>query len=202
MTGLDANLQPLIREEYLALADLMERLPDDAWDSASLCEGWRVRDVISHVTMPARMSVDQFGAELAAAGGDFSRLSNTVAVRDAELPRAQHLTNLRSATLHAWIPPGGGALGALTHAVVHGLDVTGALRLPRVSADPTIRVVLDGVTVGGGHQHFGVTLDGLRLQAEDLDWSYGNGATVSADAGDLLAMVCARTLPDGRSLRR
>lgn len=201
MTG-HADRQSLVRDQYLALASLLEGLPDQAWDSPSLCEGWHVREVIAHVTMPARMTAEQYGAELAAAGGDFTRLSDTVAVRDAGLSRDKHLSNLRSATLHAWAPPGGGAIGALTHAVIHGLDITCALGLPRVSTDEAIRVVLDSVAGGGGHQLFGLTLEGCRLRATDLDWSYGTGTCIDEDAGDLVAMICGRTLPNGRNLHR
>ena len=64
---------------------------------------------------------------MAAAGGDFTVLSDTVAERDASLPLADQLGALRSRLLHDWQPPGGGAAGALSHAVIHSLDVTIAL---------------------------------------------------------------------------
>jgi hypothetical protein len=72
--------------EYLALADLLETAGDSVWDAPSLCEGWRTREVIAHVTMPARYDGPAFMAELDAAGGDFTALSNTVAERDGALP--------------------------------------------------------------------------------------------------------------------
>ena len=72
------------------------------WDAASLCEGWRTREVVAHVTMPARYSGPAFMAELQAAGGDFTRLSNVVADRDGALPVARLLDDLRSDVLHSW----------------------------------------------------------------------------------------------------
>src|SRR3954452_3974068 len=33
-----------------ALADLLEALPEQAWEQPSLCEGWSVRDVAAHLT--------------------------------------------------------------------------------------------------------------------------------------------------------
>ena len=42
------------------------------WDAPSLCEGWRTREVVAHMTMPARYSGPAFMAELEAAGGDFT----------------------------------------------------------------------------------------------------------------------------------
>ena len=63
------------------LADLLAAAPDRTWDAPSLCAGWQVRHVVAHVTMPARLTPEQFGAEMAAAGGDFGVLSDTVATR-------------------------------------------------------------------------------------------------------------------------
>ena len=56
------------------------------WDAPSLCEKWRTREVVAHVTMPARYDGPAFMAELEAAGGDFTRLSDAIAARDGALP--------------------------------------------------------------------------------------------------------------------
>ena len=121
--------QSWVAATYKGLADLLTATSVDTWDAPSLCEKWLVRHVIAHVTMPARLTPEQFGAEMATAGGDFTTLSNTVAMRDASLPVDDLLDQLRSPRLHAWQPPGGGAAGALSHAVIHSLDVTVALDL-------------------------------------------------------------------------
>ena len=194
------GLQPLVGDSYARLADTLELLEPAAWDSPSLCAGWRVREVIAHVTMPARLTVEQFGAELAAVNGDFQLLSDTIATRDSGLPIAEQLANLRSPILAGWQPPGGGEIGALNHAVVHGLDVTNALQLPRACSEATARIILDSLTEGGIGARFGVNLDELRLEATDLDWSWGSGRAVSACAAELISLVCHRTLPDGRTL--
>jgi uncharacterized protein (TIGR03083 family) len=183
------------------LADLLAGGPDPTWDAPSLCAGWQVRHVVAHVTMPARMTPAQFGAEMAAAGGDFGVLSDTVAARDGSLPAADQLAALRSPVLHAWQPPGGGAVGALTHAVVHSLDVTVALGRPPVAPQEAVVAVLDQLTAASG-AWFGVDLTGVRLEADDAGWSWGSGDVVRADAGALLAMLGGRTLPDGRALAR
>ncbi len=123
----DGDLAAAIAHEYRALSDLLEEADPVVWDAPSLCEGWRTREVVAHMTMPARYSGPEFMAELAAAGGDFTQLSNTVAARDGALPVASLLADLRSEALHGWQPPGGGLEGALTHCVIHGLDITEAV---------------------------------------------------------------------------
>jgi uncharacterized protein (TIGR03083 family) len=128
------------------LADLLAAAPASTWDVPSLCEKWQVRHVVAHVTMPVRLTPERFGAEMAAAGGDFGVFSDTVAERDGALPVADLLDQLRSPVLHAWQPPGGGAVGALTHAVVHSLDVTVALGRPAVAPGEAVTAVLDQLT--------------------------------------------------------
>ena len=96
------------------------------------------------------------------------------------------------------MPPGGGYHGALNHVVIHGLDVTMPLEVPRRSPDETIRVVLDDLTEGGGHAHFGTGIEGRSLQATDLDWSHGSGPALRGAAEDLALVICGRTVPAGR----
>ena len=120
----DAYLQPAVAAEFDSLADLLTAASDAQWDTPSLCEGWRVREVIAHLTMAARYSEAEFMAELQRCGFDFTRLSNEVASRDAGLPTGELVASLRSEVMQHWTPPGGGYHRALNHVVIHGLDMT------------------------------------------------------------------------------
>ena len=195
------DLQSWVAPTYNGLADLLAATTVETWDVPSLCEKWLVRHVVAHLTMPARLTPEQFGTEMAAAGGDFTVLSDTVAARDAALPVPDLLDQLRSPGLHAWQPPGGGAAGALGHAVIHSLDVTIALDRPAVAPADAATAVLDQLTAASGTL-FGVDLTGVRLEATDTDWSWGDGHLVRADSGSLVALVSGRALPDGRALPR
>lgn len=195
----DSALRSMVAAEYLALADLLGSATDAAWDTPSLCEGWRVREVIAHLTMPARYDQEAFVAELQARDFDFRRLSNELAARDAQLPTQELVANVRADTLLRWTPPGGGYHGALNHVVVHGLDATVPLGLARRSPDETVRVVLTNLTEGGIHEDFGTDISGRRLEASDLDWSHGSsGPVLRARAEDLVLMICGRTVPVDR----
>lgn len=196
-----SDQQTWVAPTCVGLADLLSGPGEEGWDSASLCEGWRVRHVVAHLTMPARLSPAQFGAEMAAAGGDFTTLSDTVATRDASLPVIDLLDQLLSPRLHAWQPPGGGGAGALSHAVIHSLDVTVALGRPPVAPAEAATAVLEQLTAADGTL-FGVDLTGVRLEAADTDWSWGDGQLVRADSGSLVALLSGRALPDGRALPR
>jgi len=195
------DLQSWVAPTCEGLADLFDSAPAASWDAPSLCAGWQVRHVVAHVTMPARLTPEQFGAEMAAAGGDFGVLSDTVAARDSALPAAELLAALRSPVLHGWQPPGGGAVGALSHAVIHSLDVTVALGRPPVAPQEAVTALLDQLTAADG-AWFGVDLTGVRLEVTDTGWSWGGGDVVRAGSDELVALLSGRALPDGRALPR
>jgi uncharacterized protein (TIGR03083 family) len=194
----DASLQPAVAAEFRSLADLLDAASAAQWDTASLCAGWRVREVVAHMTMAARYSEEQFMAELKRCGFDFTRLSNEIAARDASLPTDELIKNLRSEVMQRWAPPGGGYHGALNHVVIHGLDVTVPLGAARLAPDQTIRVILDDLTQGDVNARFGIDIAGRHLQATDLDWSFGQGAVLRGPAADLALVICGRSVPPGR----
>jgi uncharacterized protein (TIGR03083 family) len=194
----DAHLQPAVAAEFASLAGLLAVISEAQWDTPSMCQGWRVREVVAHMTMPARYSQEEFMTELSRCEFDFTRLSNEVASRDASRPTDELVASLRSDIMQRWTPPGGGYHGALNHVVIHGLDVTVPLGAPRCSPDQTIRVVLDNLTTGGGHAHFGTVINGRRLQASDLDWSHGSGQVLRGAAADLALALCGRAVPTAR----
>ena len=194
----ESGLVAAIAREYRALADLLEAAEIIVWDTPSLCDRWRTREVVAHMTMPARYSGPEFMAELQATGGDFTLLSDTVAARDGALPVETLLSGLRSDLLHGWQPPGGGLEGALTHCVIHGLDIIEAVPLERRVPDARLTRVLDIVARPGSPNLFGVDLSGVELRADDLDWSFGSGALVSGPAQALALVACGRRLPPGR----
>lgn len=183
------------------LSGLADALDDRAWDDASLCEGWQVQHVVAHLTMPARLTPEQFGAEIAAARGDFGVVSETVARRDAALPREVLLEQLRSEALRTWQPPGGGSTGALSHAVIHSLDVTLPLGLGTVAPQPAVDAVLQALADNRG-AWFSVDLDGRSLEATDTGWTWGDGEPLRTTSGGLVVLLAGRTLPDGTALPR
>jgi uncharacterized protein (TIGR03083 family) len=194
----ELNLTKEIADEFRTLADLLESAPPAVWDAPSLCAGWRTREVVAHMTMPARLTGPQFMEEMEAAGGDFTTMSDRVAARDGALPTAALLADMRSETLHAWEPPGGGAQGALTHCVIHGLDFTEASGLGHDVPPARIGRVLAGADDVDLAQVFGVDLSGVELRADDLSWSSGSGDPVTGPAQVLALVLCGRRVPAGR----
>jgi hypothetical protein len=82
----DAALQPAVAAEFLALADLLDSAAEARWDRPWLCAGWRVREVVEHMTMAAlpRGQVHGRAARLQATDLDCSHGSGSVVRGKAE----------------------------------------------------------------------------------------------------------------------
>ena len=195
----ESELPVKIAAERRDLARVLSDLPASAWDAQTLCAGWRVREVVAHMTMPFRLSAARFAAELARSGGRFNAMSDRIARRDAAAVSAADLLSiLQDNATNPWKPPGGGYLGALTHDVIHGLDITVPLGISRRVPEDRLRAVLDAIAAPKALKHFGTDLSGVQLKAEDIDWEYGSGQQLSGAAQDLALVLCGRKLPPGR----
>jgi uncharacterized protein (TIGR03083 family) len=126
--------------------------------------------------------------------GRFNHASDRMARQDARRLSTDDLVSTLKANIdNPWTPPGGGLVGALSHDVIHGLDITVALGLEREVPHDRLRLVLDGMTARSV-RYFGADLQGKRLEATDLDWSFGEGEPVRRPAQELLLLVCGRRI--------
>ncbi len=191
------DIRAAVAGERTDLAALLGDLPAEDWNKPTLCAGWRVRELVAHMTMPYRLSMPSFVLGMIKARGNFDRLADRQARRDsAELSPLELTECLRQNINHPWKPPGGGYQGALSHDVIHGLDITVALGIDRqVPADRMQHVL--GDIKPRQLKYFGVDLTGIQLRATDLDWTYGTGEPLTGKAQHLLLILCGRTLPAG-----
>ena len=193
------DIRDMIAAQRGELGELLAGLPAARWDEPSLCAGWRVREVVAHITMPFRYSGRRFAVELARSRGRFGAMADRVARRDASAMGADELASaVVSNAGHPWKPPGGGFEGALSHDVIHGLDVTVPLGLGHVVPEERLRLVLPGSLSERSVRYFGVDLSGVELRADDMEWSVGSGTPLTGAAADLLLVVCGRLVPAGR----
>ena len=188
-------MMDLISAERRELAGVLEGLSAEQWRSPSLCAGWTTAHVVAHLTMPFRITEEEFGRGMAEAHGQFTEFSDAVAARDSELPQAQLAGVLRDNIDNPWGPPGGGQPGALSHDLIHGLDIAWPLSIIYPIPDRAMTTVLDLIAGPDGQNAFGADLDGIELRATDLDWSSGSGAEAAGPSRDLLLLLARRTLP-------
>jgi uncharacterized protein (TIGR03083 family) len=187
-------MMDLISAERRELVGVLGGLSAEQWQSPSLCAGWTVAHVMAHLTMPFRISEEEFARGMAEAHGQFTEFSDAVAARDSRLPQAELVAVMRDNIDNPWAPPGGGQQGALSHDLIHGLDMTWPLSITYPVPDGAMTTVLDLITGPGGSSVFGVDLDGIELRASDIDWSSGTGAHAVGPSRDLLLLLARRSL--------
>jgi len=193
------TIQDMIAAQRGELAAVLDALPASGWDEPTLCAGWRVREVVAHVTMPFRYSGRRFVVELARSRGKFNEMADRVALRDAARMSPAELAEVVRLNIgHPWRPPGGGFSGALAHDVIHGLDITVPLGLAFAIPEERLRRVLPVSAADKTVTFFGADLAGIEFRARDIDWTLGAGTPLTGAAADLLLAMCGRKLPAGR----
>ncbi|WP_090047806.1 maleylpyruvate isomerase family mycothiol-dependent enzyme [Lentzea fradiae] len=184
-----------IRAERTEQAEILASLGEEQWNAPSLCAGWTVKHVIAHTTLPYRVKTAKVVLETLKSGGRFNHASDRMARRDAAALSTGELVDVLLANAgNPWTPPGGGQAGALSHDVIHGLDITVALGIDRRVPLERVKIVLDGVTPRT-LRYFRADLAHVRLEATDLDWTFGEGEPLRGPAQDLLLLVCGRRPP-------
>jgi uncharacterized protein (TIGR03083 family) len=184
-----------------AIVELLAGLTPAEWDTPSLCEGWRVRDVAAHLTMPLLTKRQLAGLVLRHPGGT-NRL-----IRDGSLELARrHDTGQLIAMITRLVGqhrpmPTLTCREMLIDVTDHHLDM--ALPLGREVHVPPVEVAeaADRVLSYGGRGNAKVfrqvRLGGYRLTATDHTWSTGAGPEVRGSMTDLFLLLTGRTVRVG-----
>jgi uncharacterized protein (TIGR03083 family) len=188
-------MMDVIAAHRRSLAAALETLSADQWHTPSLCVGWTAAHVLAHQTMPFRISEADFMDGLQRSGGDFTKFSDEIAERDSKLPPAELVAVLRDNAETPWSPPGGGLTGALSHDVIHGLDITWPLSLGYEIPQQATTAVLDALISTGSRTLFGFPVEGIRVAATDVAWSAGQGADLTGRSRDLMPLLAGRAVP-------
>jgi uncharacterized protein (TIGR03083 family) len=191
------DVGPLVAAERRTLADFLDTLAPADWDVPSLCPAWRVRDVVAHIVYGP---IEPHAATLLAVARGGFRVNHVVAEsarRWGQQEPAALVRRLRELVDDRRSPVFVTGTHVLADLVTHDLDVRRPLRRPRPMPPAAFRITADlMVNVGGPLAVVFArsprrTVQGLRLVAQDLDWTHGDGPEVHGSAEALLlAMTC------------
>ena len=178
-------------EERQDFAELLAGLSQAEWEQPSLCDRWRVRDVVAHVLSYDELSPWALARRLARARFIPSR-ANAIGVAEYAGRTPEQLTEL----MRACIPPRGltsgfGGMIALVDGMIHQQDIRRPLGAARDIPSERLRAVLgyaltSPAVQGARHAR------GVRLVATDLDWTHGSGLEVSGPGEALLMAMAGR----------
>jgi uncharacterized protein (TIGR03083 family) len=177
------------REDFAAF---LEGLSPEQWQSPTLCEGWRVRDVAAHVISYDELTSSGLVSRFVKGRLLIDRI-NQLGVDDyADRSPGQVISLIRAHAEPHGLTGGFGGKVALTDGMIHQQDIRRTLGTPRTIEPRRLRVALDfaryAPTIRGAWRARGV-----RLVASDLDWSHGRGPEVRGSGEALLMAMAGRS---------
>jgi len=179
--------------EREALARDLESLPDEKWDTPSLCAGWSVREVLGHMTATAEATTVSFFTQLVASGFRFGAMNEKGVAKEMAGAPADTLARFKAQSASTSHPPGP-VDSWLGEVVLHAEDIRRPLGMTHeYSADAVIRVAdfykRSNLIIGAKKR-----IEGLCLKATDADWSTGSGPEVTGPALSLLLAMAGRSV--------
>jgi uncharacterized protein (TIGR03083 family) len=175
------------------LADMLEGLSDEQWTTASLCEGWQVRDVAAHLTH-SHMNPARAAAAALKAGFRFDPMIRRLALEDRRSPE-QIVAALRGMVGSRRKIPMTSDRDPLTDALVHGQDIAVPLRIDRPMPTGAAVEVANHLWRMAFPMKPAVRLAGHRLVADDADFDVGDGREVRGPIRDIVMILAGRRQP-------
>lgn len=177
--------------ERAELAELCATLTAEQWDTPSLCDGWRVRDVIGHLTsvMTTGRAAWTFG--LVRSGMNFNRWQATLARRTASRGTDSLVSDMRELIGNRVRPPGVKPIDRLVDGLLHHQDVRRPLGLGRDIPRERLIAVADRLQ---GFRLYGVPrrIAGLTIRMTDHGWTTGSGPVVEGPGEAVVVAMAGR----------
>lgn len=182
-----------MREERLALADLLEGLTAEQWSAPSLCAAWTVKDVAAHVAPSVGGGLGTFVLALVRSRFNPHRASQRIVAGSAGVPTTMIVADLREHADQRMAPPGLGIGSQLADVLVHTLDIAVPLGIPVDRPAEHWRQTLTWL-VGpqAGRGFVPPRRPEVTLVADDVDWSAGDGPSVQGPSQALALALCGR----------
>ncbi len=184
----------VIERERLRLADLLDGLTPEQWESRSLCAEWRIRDVAAHLSLVSEPPPPwTFVTNGVRSRGNFHRLNTMMTKTRAEQSTETIVASLRLNAASRQVPVVTNYRNVLFDLLVHIQDAAIPLgcdlRMPADAAqDGASRVWSMGWPFWSRRR-----LRGLHLSATDIEWEAGDGLEVRGAIADLLMLLTGRT---------
>lgn len=182
----------VVDEQRVLLSDLLETLTPEEWATPSLCRGWTVRDVAAHLSMAATSTMGEVLGYVVRARGNFDRMIHDSAVDRATRPTQQVIDDLRGVVGSRKLAPTTFWRDPLLDIIVHGQDM--AIPLGRVlpPQPEAARIAAEWAWSRRFPFFPARRLRGIRLVADDIDWSRGEGEELRGPITSLLLVSTGR----------
>ena len=182
------------------VAGMLEELTAEQWESPSLCERWRVRDVAGHLVWrvgspSGRMMAGALGTMIGERVGPMEAFE-VLAVHEAEADYATLVARLRHIAALKLSGVGRRGVGELTEVVVHGFDMAQPLGIDLAIDSSVTHAVARSATRLLPFAKREV-LRRRTLVAEDAGWRIGRGPEITGTAEAIVLYLFGRSALPG-----
>jgi uncharacterized protein (TIGR03083 family) len=181
----------MARDERTELAEFLATLAPGQWEAATLCDRWRVREVVAHVYSYEDLGFARLAARMLKAGMNPDRANALGVTEHAADSDEQLLARAREHIQPTGLTAMMGGRIALTDTMIHHQDIRRPLGLPRsIPADrltTALETARKAPTIGAAKR-----IRGLTLTSTSSDWSTGTGPLVEGPGEALLMAIAGR----------
>ncbi len=186
----DLQIWACIDEQRADLADLLDTLSPEQWETPSLCPGWTVRHVAAHITQ-STTNWGRLTFELVRSGFRFNAVTLRMAREDRRTP--QEITDaLRAMVGGRRRPPGTAVADPLMDVLVHGQDIAVPLGIERTMPTAQAVVVAERLWKMGFPFNARRRFPNVSFTATDADFSVGDGDVVRGPIQDIVMTLSGR----------
>src|SRR5215472_17066448 len=132
---------PDVHEERCELLCFLESLSADQWNAPTLCDRWRVRDVVGHMVGNTEVTMPQALLAMMASGFRINRVIEKDGLRRGSAPIPVLVASYRTAVPRTTHPPGQSPISMLADIIIHQIDIRRPLGRSRFVPERRMRLV-------------------------------------------------------------
>ncbi len=177
-----------------AAAELLEGLDDAQWQTASLCDGWTVRDVAAHLTQ-AHVRIGEVWWPLVRSGFSVTRMTRDLAT-SSPLSRTEIVAALRGMVGSRRTAIGVTPVEPLLDILVHTQDIARPLGIEIAMPPEAAALAAERTFAYKGPMRLAPKVEELTFVATDVDWRHGTSPDeVRGPISELLMALAGRSDP-------
>ena len=188
-----ADTWTMIGDARTDLAGYLETITPEQWNAPSLCDQWKVRDVVGHLVGGAnKIPMGSMIGMMAKNGFNLNKMLAAGAIEEGRRSPEELVKAIREAVSLRNTPPMAKPEDTLCDTVIHTQDIRRALGGPGAVPQDRLVLALDrmkNVNMILGNKK---RIAGLKLVATDSDWTTGEGPEVRGTGEALLMAMCRR----------
>lgn len=199
MSDAEHDYESLLWSESADLAALIHELDDADFDRTSLCDGWRVRDVVSHVVLGHTTPMPVMVGLIARHGFNVPQASRHGSARHGSAHSAAELRDEWKRVVDGRVRKGISRVISTKELfvdhLIHHQDIRRPLDRSRSIPADRLTAALDAMPTIGGFVKSKRRMRGLTWTASDVEWSFGSGPEVTGPAEALILLASGRRAP-------